>query len=617
MTPRRRAATGGGLIVATLLATLPVARSAPSMAGAAGSMVPCAVRAVRQVHPGVLPLGASTSITLALSSTCAPITRPLHVVLVLDASVGMKDYLAALQDALASALGRLAGPARPWLEFGVVSFAQQADVKRGLTSSAEQAIAGVRDVQLETVEASAVGLQDALRKALRMLPEARPGRTAADVAAGPREVILVASGGVDPNACDRVHTQAMDVQRSGVLLATACVGPNCDRQCLAEAASWVSGRSFAFRSWSSWTFLTSLLDDLVGADGPFFAPIERITVQDWLHENLQYEGGGNPSRFDGNRLFWAFAPWTDAAITRTYRARAVGVGRYRVSRSITATIHYNGAFWPGLAQTVDLENPLVEVVEPATLTPTAPPPPSATATARLPSATPSPSATPTPIATATLGVTPVTLTPTVTRVDRLFLPVLSRWGCVGGRRGSDVALVMDVSGSMGQPASGYPGSRRDAARVVALALLDALAADDQVTVVQYGAHADVLAQLKPCCAAARAGLDHLGQVNGTRLELAVAAALGELAGPAGRADARRTLVFFTDGDLNQTDGAALEDLLGRARAWGVVAYAVGVSDEADRVVLARLAGAAERVYLTGRDGLVPELWRGGTPPGCG
>jgi hypothetical protein len=453
-----------------------------------------------------------------------------------------------------------------------------------------------------------------LREALRMLPGARPARSPEEIASGPREVILVASGGVDPGACDRVRTQAVAVQGSGVLLATACVGPNCDRQCLAEAASWVSGRRFAFRSWSSWAFLTDLLTDLVRADGPFFAPIERITVQDQLHENLLYEGGGNPSHFDGNRLAWSFAPWTDTAVTRTYRVRVAGIGRYRVSRSVTATVHFNGAFWPGLTHTVDLANPVVEVVDPAARTPTAPAASTGTRTA------PAPSATATPTGPAT--VVPPTVTPTPLcspggRPCRLYLPTLARWACAAAPRPADVALLLDVSGSMGLPATGYPGSRRDAARAVALALLATLAPADQVAVVQYGGQADVLAPLAPCCAAAQAGLGRLGKVNGTRLELAVAAALHELAGPGGRADARRAMVFFTDGDLNQTDRHALADGLDRARSLGVTTYAVAASDTADEAVLNHLAGAAARVYLPGRDGLAPALWPGGAPPGCG
>lgn len=568
-----------------------------------GGEWPCTLVSRRVARPAELPLEAETEVTMNLAAACPPVTRPLHVVLVVDASHEMRTQLSPLQDALVAAVLDLHLADRPWLTLGVVSFAERAEVKRTLTNSQEQVIAGVRDVVVANSSATAAGLQDAVREALRMLPAARPGRSEADVRAGPREVMLVLSAGVESGGCDRVRDQAADARSSGVLVITACVGAKCDRTCLAEVPSNVSGRRFAFRSWSSWSFLSDLLTDLTVASGPFFSPVDRIVVEDVLHENLLYEGGGDPTTGDGRRLSWSFAPWSGSPVTRTFRAQAVGVGRFLVSRSVSATMYFNSAFWPGPAQTIALMNPVLEVFDPELRTPSATP----TSSATLP-ATPTALPSPTPILTATAVPT--------RRPERLLLPYLARASCPLDRPATDLAMLLDVSGSMQGPASGYPGDRRAAAQAVAGRLLGGLGGQDQVTVLQYGARTDVLAPLAPCCGPALAGLAQLGYVDGTRLELALHAAIQQLDGPASRATAHRALVLLTDGDLNQTDEASLAAGLASLRSLGVVIYAVGVSDEADEPLLTRLTGRGERVFLTGRDGPVPALWPAGPPPRC-
>jgi hypothetical protein len=602
----RRAAAGlcavmaGGLILggALALAHVPAGAAAPGEDAA-----PCQLSSRRNVNAAKLDVNAEAVITVMVRADCVATTRPLHVVLTVDASAGMKDDLGPLQDALAAALGRLDLPTHPYAAFGVVSFSDHAEVQRGLSSSPEQIVAGLRNIQLDTQPANPEGLQDALREGLRMLPAARPGRSAEDVRTGAREVILVASGGVDPAACDRVRTLANDVQSHGVLVMTACVGGNCDRQCLAEAAS---GQRFAFRAWS-WGYLDDLLSGLVTASGPNFGPVARVTVLDELHENLMYLGGGDPTRGVGNRLQWNFEPWTDVAVTRSIRARAIGEGRYRLSKVVTATLHYNDVFWPGLKQTIDLDNPVIEVSQPEVVTPTAP----ATATHVTP-------VTPTATATLTPSVATPSTTPTpVPRFSQVYLPYAAQGACAFDPEASDVALLVDVSGSMAEGATGYAGTRRDAAQVAAESLLETMAAGDQVAVLQFGGHTDVLAPLAPCCAPARAGLASLGKLAGTRLELAIDAAASELGGPAGRIGVRHALVLFTDGDvLNQTDAPELDRALAAAHARGIVTYVIDVGPGGYDDVLSLIAGDAGRVVHTAAAGLVAARWVNGPALAC-
>jgi uncharacterized protein YegL len=498
-------------------------------------------------------------------------------------------------------------PAHPWLSLGVVSFSDHANVLRGLTGSPEQVLAGIRNVEVDTgVPATPEGLRDALREALRMLPAARPGRTQDEVRTGPREVILVASNGVESAACDRVRDEAADAHARGVLVMTACVGANCGRTCLAEAPSVLAGRGkFEFRSWSSWKFLPPVLSDLVATTGPYFAPIERVTVVDQLHENLLYEGGGDPSAGDPSRLAWSFAPWDAAPLLRAYRVRAMGVGRYVVSRQVTATLHFNDIFWPGLRRTVDLVNPVLEVATP-TATPATP-----VATTATPTSVGSPTTTP------TLTVTPSpTADPGPSRQPaRVYLPYLARSACAGQVQPVDVMLLLDVSGSMGQAVPGF-ANRLQLARELAGQLVEALPAEAQVGILQYSESVEVLAPLATCCAAARSALGRVTYGPGTRLDLAIEAALAQLTGPAARSGARAAMVFLTDGDLNQTTESALATSLEHMAGRGITGHAVGIGDISDLALLLRLAGDASRVVLTSRHGTVAARWPQGAPPGC-
>lgn len=596
-----RVATAAALLAGLL--SVPLLLPTPA-GGAEPAPWPCDLVSTRVIRPAVLNLGAEARVTMTLAGACRPVTRPLHVVLLLDASAGMKPpELVELQDALVDAVLGVDLPQHPWLSLGVVSFSDHAQVLRGLTSGPEQVIAGIRNVVATDVAGTADGLRDALREALRMLPAARPGRTAEEVRTGPREVILVASNGVEAPACDRVRDEAADAHARGVLVMTACVGANCGRTCLAEAPSVLAGRGkFEFRSWSSWKFLPPVLADLVATTGPYFAPIERVTVVDQLHENLLYEGGGDPSAGDPSRLTWSFAPWDVAPLLRSYRVRAMGVGRYPVSRQVTATLHFNDIFWPGLRRTVALDNPVLEVPTaiPTVATPvaTTPPPP---ATRVSPTATPTASATPDP--------------GTARPPERVFLPYLARAACPGAARQLDLMLLLDVSGSMGSPVPGF-ANRLQLARHLAKQVVESLPPDAQVGLLQYSGTVEILAALGPCCGPTRDALDRVGWGNGTRLDLAIEQAVDQLSGPRARPEARPAMVFFTDGDVNQTTEPALAAALARAGERGVTGYAVGIGDIQDLVLLQRLAGDPARVVVTGRDGVVAARWPRGAPPGC-
>jgi hypothetical protein len=408
-----------------------------------------------------------------------------------------------------------------------------------------------------------------------------------------REAILLATVGIEQSACRAVRDEANRLKSDGALVVTACAGRSCEQPCLNEAAS---SERFAFRSWE-WGFIGEMVADLARSQGPAFHPVEHVTIDDWLTEkNLTYSGGGLPNDVVRNHLTWRLAAWPAEGISLTYRARAVACGRFRLSeRAPQAEVTFNDTFWLGVAphpfvvtSTDPALNPIVVIPCP---TPTVPP---------TASATPGPSPTPIPPPSAT----PTATAPVTPRPHLLFLPHALPGGCALEWNAVDVALAVDVSGSMMAAAGGDDHrSRREVARHVARAMVDGLRPGrDRVSVVVYGdeEYLQVLAPLADCCGAARLALDLLPRYDGSRMDLAVDEAAVQLTGPAARGDAGKALILLTDGDLNRTPLDRLAASADAARRAGITLSVVGIGGDADAGTLQVVTGSASRVFLTRR-----------------
>ena len=597
------AAAIAGIAVASPAVVLP--RAPTSAANTDG---PCVLDASRDAAPRQVRFKGETTVTLAVKVSCDPARRPLHVVLVIDASRAMAgERLDDLKFALVDAVKSLALGERPWVRIGVVAFtgvAQARVLYPFLTNDAALITAAVNNIDTDGSACPPnpdfeCGPSVGLREALNLL------RTARDAGADPREVIVLATAGDYEPVCDGIRQRATEIQQFGALLVTACAGdPNaCERRCLRDV---VTHDRFYFRS-QRWAYFDRVLGQLIDAIGPF-NPIERVTIVDNLADALLYVGSDDPGiRVDGGRLTWEFQPHTmntgSWAITRTYRVQAVDCGQIQSSRDVTATLRYNAPLWGGQARTFGLPNPVLVVPCP-TVTPTATPieTPSPTPDASTSTATataPTPSATPT-------ADTPPTPSAVPTRRWSAYLPRVARYACVGDVDDApwDAVLAIDVSGSMERPAGGADRrSRWEAARDIALqgVIAQALSVGiDRVAVVQFGREGEVLAELGPCCDAAQAALAGLGNRDWSypwsALDRAVA-----LLQAAPRPATRRAIILFTDlapGDLSPADADLLQARAGAARAAGVDLFAVGLGDDADAAAISRLAGTARRVYLT-------------------
>lgn len=575
-----------GLVAASLAAIGAGERGQTSAPVAAERMdEPCALAVVRVAAPIEPVLGAVLSISTSLRTTCGPDPRPLHLVLLVDASDSMVgEPLRALQDGIERALYDFDMVVGERPQLAVVAFADEAEVKRALTSSVDQVIAGVRGI----VAGGGSCLDCGLDEALKVLRAGRVGHDPEDL----REVVLLLSQGV-VDECERVRAKANEVKAHGVVLVAGCQGRACDRGCLYETATI---RRYVF-SMSTWTELRFRMRELIAADGAFH-PIDRIILVDDLAEELAYLEGGETTSVDGNRLLWIFEPWTTDALTRTYRAGVAACGRFPLGKAdqIGATIEYNMAFWEGRSHEHPLPNPIIA------------------AECHTATATPTPSSEgPTPTGTRPTEPTPRPPTATPTATDRAdpeprawhaHFPLALAGACAPPTPPLDLVIAVDVSHSMYltpiDGVDGDGGAWRAAAHFAAATVAGLRPAVDRVGVLAYGddtgAEAFVVRRLERCCAP---GLvpppDAFWKLDGSRIDRAIIRAVAMHEEAPISPGAERAVVVVTDGDLNQTGLPQFEAALGAARRAGIAIDTVLMGRGEAEVLRAAVARAGERL----------------------
>ncbi len=533
---------------------------------------PCSLIAHRDADPLNPLLGSELTISTRLRTTCAPDTRPMHLVLLIDSSESMVgEPLRALQDGLERSLRGIDLHPTDRPQIAVVSFGDTAEVKRALTTSIDQIVAGLRGIEAGGSSCLDCGLDEAL-KVLRAGRLGEPPE-------GLREVVLLLSQGVE-DECERVRAKANEVKAHGVVLVAACQGRTCDRGCLFETATT---RRYVF-AMSTWTELEFRLRELLTADGAFH-PIERVILVDELSDELAYLEGGETTAVEGNRLLWVFEPWTTDVLTRTYRAGVAACGRFPLGKAeeIGVTIEYNTAFWDGYAFEHPLPNPLV--------------------VAECPTATASPTgASPSPTGTRPTEATPAPSTPTPYSPPRTWLshlPFALSDACAPPRPALDLVIAVDVSHSMYLTPIGGIGEVGGAWRAAALVAAETVGGlrpiVDRIGVLAYGddtgSEAFIVRRLERCC---EPGLipapDDFWKLDGSRIDRAIIRAVAMHEEAPISPGATRAIVALTDGDLNQTRLAQLEGALRSAkRARVSIEVIVFGSDEAELLI-----GAVEK-----------------------
>ncbi len=365
--------------------------------------------------------------------------------------------------------------------------------------------------------------------------------------------------------------------------------------------------------WSDWWREASPGNYFEGTSpGPFASAIEglagraarsklaELQVDERVPDNLAYIDGSAsppPSFVDApsGRLRWDFAaPITDS-ITITYRVQPLlpSPASYPVTTSFAAGL-------VALTDTAKLSS--VFLIPTAALTITGP--------CETPTATPT-DVPPTVPATATsLPPSPTsTVTPTALPAD-LYLPVALREDCRPERVRIDVALVLDSSLSMLEPA-GDGRTKLDAARAGALAFLDSvhLDAGDQAAVVAFNRDPSVLQGLTSDRLALSNALAAIAPAHGTRIDLGIAAAGGELLGEHRRPTNQAVMIVLTDGRADPVGPEAAVEAARLVKAAGVVVFTVGLGEDLDAEALEAMASRPAYYFASPDAGALAGIYR--------
>ncbi len=324
--------------------------------------------------------------------------------------------------------------------------------------------------------------------------------------------------------------------------------------------------------------------------------LAALQVDERVPDNLAYIDGSAsppPSFVDApsGRLRWDFAaPITDS-ITITYRVQPLlpSPASYPVTTSFASGL-------VALTDTAKLSS--VFLIPTAALTITGP--------CETPSATPT-DVLPTVPATATS--LPPSPTPTALPAA-LYLPVSLREDCRPERVRIDVALVLDASLSMLEPA-GDGRTKLDAARAGALAFLDAvhLDAGDQAAVVAFNREPSVLQGLTSDRLALSNALAAIAPAHGTRIDLGIAAAGGELLGEHRRPTNQAVMIVLTDGRADPVGPEAAVEAARLAKAADVIVFTVGLGEDLDADALEAMASRPAYYFASPDAGALAGIYR--------
>jgi Mg-chelatase subunit ChlD len=146
-------------------------------------------------------------------------------------------------------------------------------------------------------------------------------------------------------------------------------------------------------------------------------------------------------------------------------------------------------------------------------------------------------------------------------------------------------------------AGGIP--KLGAAIEAAIALVDLLKADDQVTVIGFNSAPKVGAPLTVDKDAVRAALRRLpeSQKSGTRIDLGLATAHEELDGPRHRSENHRSIVLVTDGrQVGPPGNEAVLEVARAIKADRISIVTIGLGEDADEPLLRELASQPDYYF---------------------
>ena len=504
----------------------------------------CLLNGDKTAGPPVVVLGNTADVTLTLAADCPPQTRAYgaDVVLVIDRSGSMN--FGKLDAAVAAATEFTSFLDMRLNRIGLISFNQTASVIVPLTANAGDVVSGLQSV-LATGQSGGTDIGAAMTEADSLL------RAGARVEALP-VVVFLTDGRSDRDAALAASRAA---RNRGVRIYTIGLGDDADHDVLAAMAA---GRYFPAPTTAELFPIYREVLRLVST-----SLSGNVMIDDRVGPDVRYEIGSSlpPAILNGDvnggeQLSWGRSILSPAGITLTYRVRPLKVGRLPTNRDAVA--RYTDA--DGVPRTFVFPVPEIEVVAP----------------------TPTPTATP----------------------ARAYMPLGLTERCTPAQRRVDVALVLDTSTSMGEPAGGgAPGTKLDAATAAARRFVGALRLQlgDQAAVVTFNNSAALVRSLTSDSAAIDRSLEGLVLNTQTRPHLGLEVALGELDGPRHRAQNARAIVLLTDGRANPDPPSRAVQRAAAAKAQGIVLFTVALGSDVDTEALRTIA-SEPAFFFTAVDG---------------
>lgn len=530
----------------------------------------CVLEPGKWANPTEIWLGDWTTLTLTSTTQCPRTKIPLNVVLAIDSSLSMGPEN-KIQDAQAAARRFIEKMDFSVSKIGITSFSDKGYINSELTDSKGRAINAVMDLEL----IFGTAMEDGLNKSRDVIIRGRTRNKDPDLP-DPTEIIIILSDGRPYPAGQNVLGAAGNIKSQKILLASVCVGSNCDRALMRSIAS----RSDMFFDVRDSGALLGLYDRL--ADQFLDTQLKRLTIVDELPDNMRYiEGSANPEpdAIEPNKLTWNLDVIPSAGVTITYDVAPLEAG-----------------IWPTNIQAIgdfrDTQDRIGQVVFPTPtvkvlIRPTPTPTPTST-----PTATPTPGP---PTATPTATLTP---TPTPTPVPQpVFLPLLLKEQCDPLVISTDVVLAIDVSSSMDWATRSGGLTKREAARRAALTFVRHLRPGaDQVAVVVFSDTAEILVGLTDDPVVAAKALTSLPRHVGTSIDAGLHKALEVLAGPARRPGNEAAILLVTDGRPTRSSEDAVRSAARAARDAGYQLLVVGLGADVHPALLSEVAGRPDHYF---------------------
>ena len=177
--------------------------------------------------------------------------------------------------------------------------------------------------------------------------------------------------------------------------------------------------------------------------------------------------------------------------------------------------------------------------------------------------------------------------------------------CPSRERKADVVLVIDRSSSMGRD------NKLVDAKAAATAFVDAMDPTlIHVGVVAFDDVVEDIIDLSDDPAALRRAIAGIAMDRGTNLVDSLERGRRMVLGPSSRADAQPVIIFLTDGNhsVSTPPIGAIDTVIAAVRTDGIDAYSIGLGNDADSVLLRRIASDPSKYYGGIRGGQLGDIY---------